>query len=189
MANFDSYNFCVAGIRNTSAGGPSYYVSYYANIKEEDMNKDNFGTLISENPKKYRTFDEVQPDCLDPYEIEITKYTKLPLSADEAGTLTAVLWVTEIDNKKESEFAPGSYVIDVYDAEQALKGKSKNLALKDDAIKLSTSVVNASVIGKEGPKQEKVGVYANVYPKTEDSTGELNATVKLVNFTHAAIAE
>lgn len=192
LPNYDSFNFCVAGIRNID-GNIQYYVSYYANISEDNMKEDNFGTLISKDAngkKTYRIFDKVQPDCLEPYEIEIKKYTALPnLAADENGVLTAVLYVTEYLKDTGAPYPLGSYEINVYDGNKDLKGKSGNLKIIEGTTPQDHCVIYGDVIGKDGPEQAKVGVYANVYPKVEGSTATLDATVQIINLTHSAIVE
>lgn len=71
--NYLTYNFLLVGIRN-SYGAPQTYVSYYCNIKKDELNAKNFGTAYTDEATgrvKIRTKDKFDPNETKPYEIVI----------------------------------------------------------------------------------------------------------------------
>lgn len=187
--NYKTYNFCLAGLRYYTLNGSKvvqYYVSYYANISEDNFNDDNFGA----SEKK----DAVDAECLTPYEIEVTKYTTLKsgLINSETGIMNAIIDVDEVAAKDAgaSTYGEGSYLVNIYTKDAYNEKAMKFIDDKAEyLVNTKTSVVDRTVIGKTGAAQAKVGIYANVYPAKEGTPTTLNAVVKIADLTNSAIAE
>lgn len=184
LDNYKTYNFCLVGIQNNSAKGPRYYVSYFANVSADDMVAENFG---AHDGTKAITKTAVDPDCMTPYEIDLSNGWIVVNKSllDEDGNLAVVLDVDEISSKDAAAdtYGAGTYFVNVYKTDAYNEKGMKFNKDKDDYL-LSTTKVDAKVLGKEKDAQAKVGVYANVYGEQT-----LTATVKIADLTNDAIAE
>ncbi len=146
--NYGTYNFLVVGIRCLK-GQPMYYISYYCNIDEKNLSTDNFGAGSNIKAK-------VDPDCTDPYEIEIVKYTPLTRLAidNKTKTLTAAIKFTGKDT--------GDIDVEILkDVETFLAA-----ATTSGGERCAFQTVSKDIIGNSDKSAKgKLSVYANIYKK------------------------
>lgn len=150
----DTMNFGLVGVR-VAEGKVGFYVSYFANIKSEDLGKSNFNA-------KDDTKTKVDPKVTTPYEIRFEPksgdaYKLLNgLSLDENGEVKVYLEVVE---DKET----GDYTVNLYKVAKAAK----------DGDAIASVAVPASALNREYSKTV-CGCYANVYAgKTLTASFEL----------------
>lgn len=150
LPNDGTYNFLVVGVR-CQFGQPKYYISYYCNISEDTISTENFGAGTN-------TKATIDPDCYDPYEIELVKYTNLTKVAIEDGKLTVAIKFVGNSNG----------TIDV----ELLKDVETNTqaATTSGGTRIAYYQVKPSEIGDkdqsgegEGLEKGKLSVYANIY--------------------------
>lgn len=170
------WDFMLAGVRYYN-GKAQYYVSYFANIRPNQMSAYNFGAATADG-KSTITKLEYDPEETTPYEIEFVKSYGTAqnllssIKADEEGTVTLV-----VDAKEEDD---GSYKVRIYDSSAISDNKFAGINAGVDA--LQTIDVPAATIGKDGKSQAYVGVYAGVY---QNKT--LNATLEILELTNSAV--
>lgn len=180
--NYKTWNFGVVGLRNYG-GKAQYYVSYFANVSDDQMSALNFGAAtpivdaegnITGYKKPFIQKSAVNKANLTPYEIVIKDFTALPASLIKDGILTAAI---DIDEDPET----GDYLVKIYD--QSAVDKNNSGIIADATILNGTGAkVEASKIGKEGAAQAYVGVYANVYAgKT------MEGSLEILDITHQAL--
>lgn len=166
------WNFCVIGIHANGSSSAEYYISYFANISDEDMSADNFGAHIKKT--------EFAPDCDTPYEIELKTWT--PLSGVTTnGNVSVVVDVKEVSAEaaETSGAKTGSYTVGFYKDEVLSNNHTLNILGKDP---ISTCVINADTIGKEGAAQAYVGVYGNIY-----AGDTMDGSLEILDLTHQAL--
>lgn len=169
------YNFGIAAIgkgKNTY-----YYVSYFANVKEEDLPKSNFGV------SKVKT--AVDPEEKEPYEIRYTgtaaseglvyftkaQIEKITDTTDDASMLKAVI---DVDEQED-----GSYLVMFYGKETIGKNDYFDAGTN---LPIATIAMTASSLGKTEAKQAQCGAYAMV---NKQST--LNGSLTILDLTNDAI--
>lgn len=151
--HYGTWNFGIVGVRfNKDRTAAQYYVSHYYNISDANMAEKNFG---APDGTKETPYDENKKE---PYEIVINGFTDLPASALVAGEdgtkkISVVAQVIE-DN------TTGDYVVNFYKGEDF---NEKSLKLDTSSKIASSDLMEAAKIGKTGPREAYVGVYANVY--------------------------
>lgn len=166
------WNFCVIGIQANGPSSARYYISYFANISDEDMSADNFGANIKET--------EFKPDCDTPYEIELEKWT--PLSGVTTnGNVSVVVDVKEVSAEaaETSGAKAGSYTVGFYKDEVLSNNHTLNISGKTP---IFTCDINADTIGKEGAAQAYVGVYGNIY-----AGDTMDGSLEILDLTHQAL--
>lgn len=144
LANDGTYNFLLVGVR-WEYNKADYYVSYYCNIREADMNKVNFGAGTN-------TKTAYDPTATEAYEIELKTFTTLSKAVLDNGTLTVAV---KFEGKTDGS-------IDV----TLLKDVETNTqaSTTSGGTQLDKYTVPAAVIGNEDRTQEgKLCVYANIY--------------------------
>lgn len=91
--NYGTYNFLLVGVRNSSSGADTY-VSYFCNIKEEEMSSINFGAY-NPNTKETIKKDSFDEKCMTPYEIELVDLgTPVPGVVRKDGELAVAIRFT-----------------------------------------------------------------------------------------------
>jgi len=139
----DTMNFGLVGIR-VSGGQVGYYVSYFANVKSEDLGKSNFGTNVTKDkvdPKTTTSYEiRFQPKSGDAYKV----IDGLALDAD--GQVQVYLEV-------EEDKSTGDYTVNLYKVSKAAK----------DGDAIASVKVPAADLNREYGKTV-CGCYANVYP-------------------------
>lgn len=166
------WNFCVIGIQANGSSSARYYISYFANISDEDMSADNFGAKIKKT--------EFAPNCDEPYEIELKEWT--PLSGVTTnGNVSVVVDVKEVSAEafETSGAKTGSYTVGFYKDEVLSNNHTLNILGKTP---ISTCVINADTIGKEGTAQAYVGVYGNIY-----GGDTMDGSLEILDLTHQAL--
>ena len=165
------YSFGVAAV-GKSSGKPYVYVSYFANVKETDLGKDNFGVT----DKK----DAIVPTVKTPYEIVYKKITYI----DELANMTEetaegdknYAVVIDVDEAED-----GAYTVNFYGKD--VIGKNDTLKVTDATKPLvSAETMSAKSLGKTKAKQAQCGCYAMI-----NKTGALNGSLSILDLTHEAI--
>lgn len=168
------YNFGVAAVGKSSVN-PYVYVSYFANVKETDLTKDNFG--VTDTDKK-----AIDPDVKTPYEIvylditQITSETKLANmreSTAEGDVNYAV--VIDVDEAED-----GAYTVNFYGKD--VIGRNDTLKVTEETKPLVSAVtMSADSLGKTKAKQAQCGCYAMI-----NKPGALNGSLSILDLTHEA---
>lgn len=174
------WNFCVIGIQADGTSSARYYISYFANISDEDMSANNFGAYNPSTGKNITktTFD---PDCDTPYEIELKKWTSLS-GVTTNGDVSVVVDVKEV-SKEAAElsgglYKAGSYTVGFYKDEVLSNNHTLNILGKTP---ISAWTIDAATIGKEEAAQAYVGVYGNIY-----AGDTMSGTLEILDLTHVA---
>lgn len=173
------WNFCVIGIQADGTSSARYYISYFANISDEDMSANNFGAYDPSTDSRI-TKTEFATDCDTPYEIELKKWT--PLSGVTTnGNVSVVVDVKEVSSEaaETSGAKTGSYTVGFYKDEVLSNNHTLNILGKTP---ISTCVINADTIGKEGAAQAYVGVYGNIY-----AGDTMDGSLEILDLTHQAL--
>ena len=168
------WNFCVIGIQANGISSAQYYISYFANISDEDMSANNFSAKI-----KKTTF---EPKCDTPYEIELKEWTPLS-SVTTNGNVSVVVDVKEVSAEvaELSGVKAGSYTVGFYKKDEVLSNNhTLNIAGKKPISELVA--INADKIGKEGAAQAYVGVYGNIY-----AGDTMDGSLEILDLTHQAL--
>lgn len=172
----DTWNFGLVGLRNYN-NKPQYYISFFYNIKEDDMAGNNFGaSKYNESEKKYTPIkeDSYNANETGPYEVEIKDFTSIEPILNE-NILSAVVDIDETED--------GGYTINFY-TEDAIK----NHIINENAKSIDKVDVNAKKIGKTEPKQAYVGVYGNIYPPSiEETSRTMYGELEILDLTNYAI--
>lgn len=164
------YNFCVAGVGKSEAN-PYYYVSYFANIKEDELSARNFGAT--------KVLTTIDPDETEPYEIRYTlgnnglvtfSNTQFISCKTDDNVLTVVI---DVDEQSD-----GSYSVNFYDKEAV--GKNDTLKI-DEKTLLATVPMSGSTLGRTGAKQTQCGCYAMI---NKDSA--MKGSLTILDLTHEA---
>ncbi|MCR5284163.1 MAG: hypothetical protein K6D95_01055 [Treponema sp.] len=163
LDNYDTWNFCVIGIQAYTATSVRYYVSYFANIVEEDMVKDNFGVSVTKNA--------VDTSVLTPYEIELQTWTTISNLASD-GTFSIVFDVDEASD--------GSYTVQPYKANTV---SDTDVFTADEDYEIGTTLtIPAATLGKSSAAQAYVGCYGMI------KAGQtLDGSIKVLDLTKQAI--
>ncbi|MCQ2588634.1 MAG: hypothetical protein MJ174_11000 [Treponema sp.] len=173
---YKTWNFGIVGVRfNADRTGAQYYVSHYYNISDANMAARNFGAY-DESAGKAIEEEAYDASIKTPYEIVINDFTALPASAivtvDGVKNISVVAQVIEDDTT-------GDYVVNFYKGEDF---NEKSLKLDTTSKLTSSEVMKAAKIGKTGPREAYVGVYANVY------IGQtLNGKLEIADLTNDAV--
>ena len=144
LPNDGTYNFLLVGVRWVYDKA-DYYVSYYCNIREADMDKVNFGAGTN-------TKTAYDSKATEAYEIELQPFTTLKNAVLDNGTLTVAV---KFEGKTDGS-------IDV----TLLKNVETNTqaSTTSGGTQLDKYTVPAAIIGNEDRSQEgKLCVYANIY--------------------------
>ena len=163
------YSFGVAAV-GKSSGNPYVYVSYFANVKETDLGKYNFG--VTDKDKK-----AVDPTVKTPYEIEYIRLTTIPNTKldyikEDAGNYAVVIDVDEAED--------GAYTVNFYGKD--VIGKNDTLKVTDATKPLVSAVtMSAESLGKTKAKQAQCGCYAMI-----NKPGTLNGSLSILELTHEA---
>lgn len=182
-----TWNFGVVGVAyDTDNSAPKYYVSHFYNVSDDDMSKKNFGAYTGNADRTYESVAaaEAANETL-PYEIVVNGFTALPESfyfpnSAETGTPTPYGTIKIAIQVKEDD--KGGYTVNFYNKDQYNeKANTDDEALTGNPVKTSNKM-DATKIGKNGPRQAYVGVYGNVYC---DRT--MNAEVTIAAITNDAI--
>ena len=172
--NKELWYFCVIGIQSNGSSSARYYISYFANISDEDMSADNFGTNIKKT--------KFEPKCDTPYEIELQKWTPLS-SVTTNGNVSVVVDVKEVSAEVAElpGVKAGSYTVGFYKKDEVLSNNhTLNIAGKTPISGLA--IINADTIGKEGAAQAYVGVYGNIY-----AGDTMDGSLEILDLTHQAL--
>lgn len=144
LPNDGTYNFLLVGVR-WEYNKADYYVSYYCNIKESEMNTNNFGAGTN-------TKTAYDPTATEPYEIELQTFKTLTNAVLDNGTLTVAI---KFEGKTDGTIDV-TLLKDVVTNTQA--------ATTSGGTQLDKYVVQANSIGNQDRTQEgKLCVYANIY--------------------------
>ena len=172
------WNFCVIGIQADGTSSARYYISYFANISDEDMSANNFGAY-NPSTKKHITKTTFDPDCDTPYEIELKEWTTLS-GVTTNGNVSVVVDVKEVSAEAAElpEVKAGSYTVSFYKDEVLSNNHTLNILGKTP---ISDCVINADKIGKEGAAQAYVGVYGNIY-----AGDTMDGSLEILDLTHEA---
>ncbi|MCI6809618.1 MAG: hypothetical protein MR958_05440 [Spirochaetia bacterium] len=179
--NKELWNFCVIGVQMETATNARYYVSYFANISNEDMAKINFGAY-DPVAKKNITKSAIDPTCTTPYEIDLTKLLKgssfknLPGVISD-GNLSVVVDVKE-DGKKGNN--TGDYTIKFYKSD--VLEKNNTLKVTDETPVIADITINGTLLGKTESAQAYVGAYGNIYPGMT-----MTGSLEILDLTHQAL--
>lgn len=160
----DILNFCVVGIQQDY-----YYISYFGNIRDSQLSENNFGAGTN-------VITDIEEAGEDPFEIEIIKY---PESAnfdklEESGETQVVIDINE--DEETGDYTVSLYGVEAWDADNHVLNDVNNLPY------IKSRTINASEIGKDGPKQTRIGVYTNVYAESN-----LKASLEILDLTNNAI--
>lgn len=168
---YKTWNFGIVGVRfNENRTGAQYYVSHYYNISDADMAKKNFG---APNGSKDDVYDVNKKT---PYEIVINDFTNLP--AEAVVTVGGVKNISVVAQVIEDD-TTGDYVVNFFKGEDF---NEKSLKLDTTKKLTSSEVMGAAKIGKTGPREAYVGVYANVYINQT-----LNGKLEIADLTNDAV--
>lgn len=171
----DTWNFGLVGLRNYG-NNPTYYISFFYNIKEDDMAGNNFGASeYNENTKEYVAIKKETYDAnvTTPYEVQIKDFTKINVLNN--NILSAVVDIDETND--------GGYTISFY-SEDAIKDHIIN----ENAKSITNVEIAATKIGKTEPKQAYVGVYGNIYPAADAETPRtMYGELEILDLTNYAI--
>ena len=168
------YSFGVAAV-GKSSGKPYVYVSYFANVKETDLTKDNFG--VTDKDEK-----AVDPTKKTPYEIVYLDITNIE-AADKLANMkeeTAegdenYAVVIDVDEAED-----GAYTVNFYGKD--VIGKNDTLKVTDATKPLVSAVtMSAESLGKTKAKQAQCGCYAMI-----NKPGALNGSLSILDLTHEA---
>ena len=167
----DILNFCVVGIRNGD-----YYVSFFGNIKEGELAKENFGAAeIKESYDKAET---------EPYEVEIVKAFASAKFDETDGDTLVVIDIDEVADESDADY--GNYIINLY-GKEAYDSNNHVINNVDNISAIKTIPVDAKKIGKVNEagepieRQGRIGVYANVY-----AGKNFNGSLEILDLTNAA---
>ena len=155
-ANYQSYNFLVVGVRNNK-GVTQTYASYFCNIKEDDLDKYNFGASYKDSKGKLqdRTKDTFDATATEPYEIVIEKFPKVltGVTFDSDKTLTVGIKFEQLTN--------GDIDITWWkDLEE-----NTQAAQTSGGTKLYGTTAAAAKIGRDANSAKgKICAYANIQP-------------------------
>ena len=168
------YSFGVAAV-GRSSGKPYVYVSYFANVKETDLGKDNFGVTVKQGA--------IDPNVKTPYEIlylditnieDPTKLANMTEETAEGDKNYAV--VIDVDEAED-----GAYTVNFYGKD--VIGKNDTLKVTDATKPLVSAVtMSAKSLGKTKAKQAQCGCYAMI-----NKPGALNGSLSILDLTHEAI--
>lgn len=147
-----SLNFVLLGVGYYN-NQPRTYIAVYKNVKEENFDKEDFGTGLTGSTT-------TRSDVLDFY--------YLPTSLVSGTTLNVVV---EIQALTEAEDSTNAYAVRYYEANDAdlttyvgLSDKAKGEASTvRNTNKKEVLIPRASVPNSTGTVQEQMGFYANVY--------------------------
>ena len=166
------YSFGVAAVGKSSAA-PYVYVSYFANVKETDLGKHNFGVTDKKGA--------VDPTVKTPYEIvylditNITDATKLANMMEATAEAANYAVVIDVDEAED-----GAYTVNFYGKD--VIGKNDTLKVTDATKPLVSAVtMSAESLGKTKAKQAQCGCYAMI-----NKPGTLNGSLSILNLTHEA---
>lgn len=172
LSNYGTWNFCVIGVQALSASIVRYYISYFANIVEDDMGKMNFGAWTGdENSGSAITKTSFDANTLTPYEIELQIWTEISNLASD-GTFSIVFDVDENED--------GSYTVQPYKADTV---SDSHVFTANDASKIGTTkTISATTLGKSGAAQAYVGAYGMI------KAGQtLDGSIEVLDLTKQAI--
>ena len=175
------WNFCVIGIHANGTSSAQYYISYFANISDEDMSANNFGAY-DPSTRENITKTKFDPECNTPYEIELQKWTSLS-SVTTNGNVSVVVDVKEVSAEVAElpGVKAGSYTVGFYKKDEVLSNNhTLNIAGKTPIFDLA--IINADTIGKEGAAQAYVGVYGNIY-----AGDTMDGSLEILDLTHQAL--
>lgn len=142
------YNFFVLGVRS-AAGTRQYYLSYFANIAEDNLGAENFGSTGTKTA--------YDANVTEAYEIEIVKaFDDFTQALDGDGTLTVAISITSDDDKKTQTVK----LMSVGDAAEQTSAASLDLT-KCSVIK-EVATIDVTKYALETSDQ-KMGAYANIY--------------------------
>lgn len=142
------YNFFVLGVRS-AAGTRQYYLSYFANIAEDNLGAENFGSTGTKTA--------YDANVTEAYEIEIVKaFDDFTQALDGDGTLTVAISITSDDDKKTQTVK----LMSVGDAAEQTAAASLDLT-KCSVIK-EVATIDVTKYALETSDQ-KMGAYANIY--------------------------
>lgn len=171
----DTWNFGLVGLRNYG-NNPTYYISFFYNIKEDDMAGNNFGASeYNEETKEYVAIKKETYDAnvTTPYEVQIKDFTMINVLNN--NILSAVVDIDETND--------GGYTISFY-SEDAIKDHIIN----ENAKSITNVEIAATKIGKTEPKQAYVGVYGNIYPAVDAETPRtMYGELEILDLTNYAI--
>ncbi len=171
LSNYGTWNFCVIGVQAYSATQVRYYVSYFANIVEEDMGKMNFGAWTGdEDTGSAITKTTFDANTLTPYEIELATWKTISGLATE-GTFGIVFDVDEESN--------GDYTVKAYDESTV----SSSHVFDSEGVTAKSEVsIDADKLGKSGAAQAYVGAYGMI------KAGQtLDGSIEVLDLTKQAI--
>lgn len=173
------WNFCVIGIQADGTSSARYYISYFANISDEDMSANNFGAYDPVTKQRI-TKTTFEPNCDTPYEIELKGWTTLS-GVTTNGNVSVVVDVKEVSAEAAelSKVKAGSYTVSFYKDEVLSNNHTLNILGKTP---ISACVINADKIGKEGAAQAYVGVYGNIY-----AGDTMDGSLEILDLTHQAL--
>ena len=168
------YSFGVAAVGRSSEE-PYVYVSYFANVKETDLGKDDFGVTVKQ--------EAIDPTVKTPYEIlylditnieDPTKLANMTEETAEGDKNYAV--VIDVDEAED-----GAYTVNFYGKD--VIGKNDTLKVTDATKPLVSAVtMSAKSLGKTKAKQAQCGCYAMI-----NKPGALNGSLSILDLTHEAI--
>ncbi len=167
------YSFGVAAVGKSSAA-PYYYVSYFANVKETDLGKHNFGVTAKKTA--------IDPEVKTPYEIEYKGLTNISDPTKLANMMEAtaegdVNYAVVID---VDEAENGAYTVNFYGKD--VIGKNDTLKVTEETKPLVSAVtMSAESLGKTKAKQAQCGCYAMI-----NKPGALNGSLSILDLTHEA---
>lgn len=172
----DILNFCVVGIRNGD-----YYVSFFGNIKEGDLAKENFGAIVAPGINNTKTsYDKAETE---PYEVVIADFTKVKFDETDDGDTLVVIDIDEVTDEGNDY---GNYIINLYGIE-AYDSNNHVINNVDNISAIKTEKIDATIIGKVNEagepieRQARIGVYANVYEGKN-----FNGSLEILDLTNAA---
>jgi len=167
------YSFGVASVgRSTKGVLPYYYVSYFANVKEANLAKDNFGVTDTKRTA-------IDPEVKTPYEIVYQKITTF--------TTAAIVAMTDVDTKTaKTSYKAAIDVDENEDGSYTVKFYGKDVANKAD-LEAATTIakdvtMSAASLNKTAAKQAQCGCYAMI-----NKPGTLNGSLTILDLTNDAI--
>ncbi len=170
-----TYSFFLLGTKYEK-GTPKYYLSYFANITEENLSADNFGAST-----KKTAYDSDDVDTS--YEIVIKDFTKISnLSLDSDGTMALCVSVTYNNDANTDDSTPGTQAVSLYTVGEDAETTQSATFDVDKCTKLGEIyTITGSNYGLTKFDQ-KMGAYANIY-----WNGTLHATWSYYDVTGNAI--
>ena len=168
------YSFGVAAVGRSSVE-PYVYVSYFANVKETDLGKYNFGVTVKQGA--------IDPTVKTPYEILYLDITNIEdptelanMTEETAGGDKNYAVVIDVDEAED-----GAYTVNFYGKD--VIGKNDTLKVTDATKPLVPAVtMSAKSLGKTKAKQAQCGCYAMI-----NKPGALNGSLSILDLTHEAI--